>query len=159
MARAAKVEKQANHELERLIPLLNLNKEQQDLVFDRLAQNSADWHPALQLSPAGFAGGFVVGDNKPTPAPAPTSTATPNVPSTSAPETATVPDVVPTPTQAIEDIIAPILTDDQETALQQDLMDRQEWWDEMIQVMKTNMEEPPVPQDKEGTEGNETLAD
>ncbi len=48
--RAAKVEQEANHELARLVKLLDLTEEQQDQVFAVLAENTADYHPSMNLT-------------------------------------------------------------------------------------------------------------
>jgi hypothetical protein len=48
--RAQLVEWQANKELERLIPLLDLTLEQQDKVFTLLARNSSAFVPGMRLS-------------------------------------------------------------------------------------------------------------
>ena len=50
--RAAKVEQEANHELARLVKLLDLSEEQQDKVFAALAQNSPNYHPSMGLAAA-----------------------------------------------------------------------------------------------------------
>ncbi len=45
---AAKVEMEANHELNRLTTLLNLDATQQEKVFSSLAQRSSSWRPGMQ---------------------------------------------------------------------------------------------------------------
>lgn len=54
-ARAALVEAEANRELERLVPLLNLTPHQQDRVFAKLVENSPYWQPGIAA--AGSTGG------------------------------------------------------------------------------------------------------
>jgi hypothetical protein len=51
--RAAKVEQQANRELDRLITLLDLSEGQQDKVFQTLAKHSRHWSPEMQFSGLG----------------------------------------------------------------------------------------------------------
>ncbi len=53
--RAARVEQEANHDLRRLVRLLDLTEEQQDKVFQTLAEHSPAWTPALQVASAGSA--------------------------------------------------------------------------------------------------------
>ena len=50
LARAAKVEQEANHELNRLSGLLELDSLQQDQLFALLAKRSAAWLPGMQTS-------------------------------------------------------------------------------------------------------------
>lgn len=47
LQQAQKAEKAANHELDRLIATLDLNETQQDLVFEMLVRNSADFSPVM----------------------------------------------------------------------------------------------------------------
>jgi hypothetical protein len=160
------VEKQANQELERLIPLLNLTPQQQEQVFDRLAQNSLDWHPAFQLTQASntsSAGPFLSPVGAPAPLTSPTATTITNtdVGSTPVPTptaSGELPDVTLPPQQGVDEILDGLLTDDQEDALAQDTVERQEWWSEMLEVMKANMEQE-KPIDKTGEEGNAVLVD
>ncbi len=50
--RAAKLEQETNHELNRLVELLDLTPNQQDRAFAILAQNSPDYHPTMGLASA-----------------------------------------------------------------------------------------------------------
>src|SRR6187402_1184270 len=50
-ARAARVEQEANHDLRRLVELLDLDEVQQERVFQTLAQHSPSWVPGLQFAP------------------------------------------------------------------------------------------------------------
>ena len=54
-AAAAKVEMEANHELNRLARLLDLDSAQQDKVFAALAQHSPHWTQGMQTSAGGTA--------------------------------------------------------------------------------------------------------
>jgi hypothetical protein len=59
LARAAKVEQEANHELRRLVEMLDLDAVQQDQLFGMLARRSSAWMPGMQTSqdlPAGEVG-------------------------------------------------------------------------------------------------------
>jgi hypothetical protein len=47
--RAAKVEQEANHELRRLIPLLDLKPEQEDRVFQAVARSSPSFVPGMMI--------------------------------------------------------------------------------------------------------------
>ncbi|MCX6874135.1 MAG: hypothetical protein NTW21_10055 [Verrucomicrobia bacterium] len=48
-ANAAKVELEANHELDRLVGLLNLDSAQQAKIFASLARQSSHWVPGMQI--------------------------------------------------------------------------------------------------------------
>ena len=56
-ADAAKVELEANHELNRLVGLLELDSAQQDKVFAALARHSSHWSPGMQTAGNLRAGG------------------------------------------------------------------------------------------------------
>ena len=112
-ARASLVQQQANRELERLVPLLNLSEEQQDRVFARLAQNSVFWTPALTTDVATNPTSGTVSSN--------TSTSVPE-------QTKSIPDLlISTPEGE-----TPILDPEQEVAIAQDQLDRQAWWEEVL---------------------------
>lgn len=49
LARAAKVETEANHELNRLTGLLDLNPNQQARIFEMVAKNSPSWVPGMTV--------------------------------------------------------------------------------------------------------------
>lgn len=49
-SRAAQVEQEANHDLKRLVKLLDLDEQQQDRIFQTLASRSADWHPLMRTT-------------------------------------------------------------------------------------------------------------
>ena len=111
--RASQVQQQANRELERLVPLLNLTEDQQDRVFARLAQNSVFWTPELTTDIA----------------------ANPKTGSASQTTSATIPEQ----TKSIPDLLlstpkneTPILDPEQEIAVAQDQLDRQAWWEEVL---------------------------
>ena len=111
--RASLVQQQANRELERLVPLLNLTEEQQDRVFARLAQNSVFWTPALTTDVAANPTSGTVSSN--------TSTSVPE-------QTKSIPDLlISTPEGE-----TPILDPEQEVAIAQDQLDRQAWWEEVL---------------------------
>ena len=111
--RASLVQQQANRELERLVPLLNLTEDQQDRVFARLAQNSVFWTPALTTDVA----------TNPTSGNVSANTAT-SVPE----QTKSIPDLlISTPEGE-----TPILDPEQEVVIAQDQLDRQAWWEEVL---------------------------
>ena len=134
-ARAARIEQESNHELRRLVPLLNLSEAQQEQVFNALAVNSPLWVPGMATAaPGGDAtpveGAAAVGDNART---ADTTAAT--VPSLPGP--ATQPGSVgestgsDTPVDPLASIL-PFLTPEQQEALLADEMDKVAWWEEII---------------------------
>lgn len=55
--RAARVEQKANHDLSRLVKVLDLDEAQQDTIFHLLARNSRYWSPEMQTT-ASDAGTF-----------------------------------------------------------------------------------------------------
>ncbi len=107
-ARAALVERDANHELERLIPLLELSPEQQSEVFATLATHHASYTPDIPIA------------GRP------------------APVTATATASAPTTAEATADTVGALfnnLTDAQQDAYIQDDLERREWWDEVINTI------------------------
>ncbi len=131
-ARAARVEQEANHELERLVPLLNLSEPQQDRIFQKLARNSASWHPALSViseSPAGntkrppsASGGTTANSGGGTPT-AGAETTSGTAPVVAKNESAS---------STIVDEILNELTPEQQAQLLKDDLDNREWWAEAI---------------------------
>ncbi|MFN0130522.1 MAG: hypothetical protein ACKV19_28000 [Verrucomicrobiales bacterium] len=66
--RAFRAEREAEHELRNLLPVLGLDEEQQDRVFAALVHRSPFYHPSLQL--LGSEGApITAGPSRPTPAP------------------------------------------------------------------------------------------
>ena len=124
-ARAAKVEQEANHDLRRLVTLLDLDEAQQEKVFQTLAKHSPHWTPEMLFAPAAAASGkrtdttpglFIPG----------TDTPAKTAPVETAPSTETAP-----ATDALEEIMG-LLDPDQQTALLEDEMDRTAWWAEVL---------------------------
>ena len=121
---ALRVQNEANRELERLVPLLNLSDAQQDRVFSRLAENSVFWTPGLTA----------VGATE-TSQPSGTGTAIAAVPISD--QTKSLTDLLTQPTSDGE---TPVLTPEQENAVVQDDLDRREWWTEMLGVIQGDMQ-------------------
>ena len=111
---AAKVEAAANRELQRLIPLLNLDATQQDAVFRALAANNPAWSPALQVS--------IPGEK--------------TSPDTAALAAAEAGDATTA--------IMPLLDDSQQQALLEDYVAREEWWGEVLPILLANNEAPEI---------------
>jgi hypothetical protein len=152
--RAARVEQEANHELRRLVTLLDLDENQQDQVFQKLARNSRYWTPEMQVaSPAAGVAGtravipevapapFISGTELPVPdkisapvesaAPAPVNSPAPAVDSI----TAAVPEPGATDNSRISDTMSEIMSDltpEQQLALLESEMDRVAWWAEVL---------------------------
>lgn len=130
--RAAKVEQQANRELDRLITLLNLSEDQQDKVFQTLAKHSRHWSPEMQF---GSMGAGIAGKRSPaapgllipgTDAPAITEPVEKN------PAAEPTPSTEPAETSdPLEEIMA-LLDPEQQSALVKDEMDRSAWWAEIL---------------------------
>ncbi|MES2708168.1 MAG: hypothetical protein V4726_16360 [Verrucomicrobiota bacterium] len=141
--RAARVEQEANHDLRRLVTLLDLDEEQQDRIFQTLARRSAEWHPLLQ--PAIIGPGGVVDTGKPPtdssagaaqPGEAsPLPDSSPPPPSPASPEPPVLADggdPFPPLETPLTDVLAPDLTAAQQEELAEDELDRQEWWESII---------------------------
>jgi hypothetical protein len=137
---ASQVEREVNKELKRLVPLLNLTEDQQNQVFARLAQHSSSWVPGVMSTSVDAEPPSNESKANATAAPAPaisTAPATPKAPEAPAPNVAlTAP---PTADPVLTDILLPVLTPEQETALLQDQLDRAEWWDEVITSIEANL--------------------
>jgi hypothetical protein len=141
-ARAARVEQDANHELRRLVTLLDLSPEQQDQIFQTLASRSPHWVPgmATTTTPENAAPGSIRNSQ--------TSPGSAQPPADAASQPAPAP-ATPTTTPSPEEsdplaAILPYLTPEQQEALITDEMDRAAWWEEMIPVLLPDEALPPV---------------
>lgn len=149
--RAAQVEQEANHDLKRLVKLLDLDEDQQDRIFQTLASRSAEWHPLMRATtifpdfPSDHTGGnnpvatnlpstpgydSGTGFNEPsasTGKPAPASLPAPEPPSPGNGNLA-----VNVPETPLADALASDLTPEQKAVLAEEEMDREEWWESII---------------------------
>lgn len=141
VARAARVEREATRELQRLVKVLDLTPEQQDRVFEKLVRNSTSWLPGMSVS-----GGAAAppptrgGDGSTATPPAQATVGTPA--DTTAPRDAARIDKIEAATEPVTgkptiDAISDELTMDQQIALLTDESDRQQWWSEVL----TNLQE------------------
>lgn len=141
-ARAARVEQEANHDLRRLVELLDLNETQQDRVFQTLVEHSPSWTPGMQSAPAtGFASsagkrsefdqpsGFSVAPVLENPAAKKPVADTP-IADTPAVTVAPVVDEPKVNTDPMNEIMA-LLDPIQQDTLLKDEMDRVAWWAEV----------------------------
>jgi len=130
VARAARIEQETNHDLRRLVSLLNLSDAQQDQVFNALASRSPHWVPGMAT--AGAVSSPTAGSSSSPSDPA-TSTAPPtasgSTPSASTGDSTTSP--APAESDALSSIL-PFLTPEQQEALLADEMDKSAWWEEII---------------------------
>jgi hypothetical protein len=128
--KAAKVEMEANHELDRLVGLLDLDPVQQKQVFSALAQQSPHWLPGMQtgssLRPddSVLAGGKTAGNAK-----ADQGQPVRNAGAAAAGATAGSSDGSAQPANV--DLTA-YLTAEQQQSLVEEEMDRQAWWAEIL---------------------------
>ncbi len=130
VARAARIEQETNHDLRRLVSLLNLTDAQQDQVFNALASRSPHWVPGMAT--AGAVSSPTAGSSSSSSDPATStapSTASGTTPSTSTADSATSP--APAESDALSSIL-PFLTPEQQEALLADEMDKSAWWEEII---------------------------
>ena len=139
--RAARVEQDANHELRRLVTLLDLSPEQQDQIFQTLASRSPHWVPGMATTtPESAAPGRSQNSQASAGTPQPTADA-PSQPSAAA----STPTTSPSPEESDPlAAILPYLTPEQQEALITDEMDRAAWWEEMIPVLLPDEALPPV---------------
>jgi hypothetical protein len=139
--RAAKVEQEANHELRRLVKLLNLSEDQQDRVFQKLVERSPAWSTAVPgvsvaeaaVTAAGKRSGEALAATPGTTVTAPgiynrkpAATETPAAPGATAPAATT-----PEPVDPMDEILALLDPVQQDTLLKEE-MDRAAWWAEII---------------------------
>jgi len=131
VARAARIEQETNHDLRRLVSLLNLTDAQQDQVFNALASRSPHWVPGMAT--AGAVSSPTASSSSPSPSDPATSTA-PSITSgttPSAPTTDSASSPGPAESDALSSIL-PFLTPEQQEALLADEMDKSAWWEEII---------------------------
>lgn len=126
VARAARIEQETNHDLRRLVSLLNLSDSQQDQIFNALASRSPHWVPGMAT--AGTVSSPITGSSDPTTPTAP-PTASGTTPSPTTADSATTP--APAEFDALSSIL-PFLTPEQQEALLADEMDKSAWWEEII---------------------------
>ncbi len=131
--RAAQVEQEANHDLRRLVKLLDLTEEQQDRVFQKLAERSPAWSPAMRAASTDGTPLTVGGSNQASPElnaaaggaytkkPAESST----MPTTAA---AAATEAVVDPMAEILALLDPV----QQDALLKEESDRAAWWAEIL---------------------------
>ncbi len=114
-ASAERVGRQANRELEKLRETLELSPNQQQRIFDILAQNSPSWQPGMLIggshgvgvvSETGRARALRTGDN-------------PN-------------NGEATPVAAMNDKVLAVLDADQQQALIEEEINRRAWWEEIL---------------------------
>ena len=127
---AARVEMEANHELNRLATLLDLDPVQQDQVFASVARQSPYWLPGMQaggvVRSTDGATGQASTDGSPNknrqPATQPAAI-TPGRISVNSPQ--------PSAADEAPDFTAYLNSDQQQTLIQEE-MDRRQWWEEML---------------------------
>jgi hypothetical protein len=166
--RAARVEQEANHDLRRLVKLLDLTEEQQDKVFQTLAEHSPAWTPALQVastSGASLAGKRAAEDYSPLPQAGTTPGYYSKTPKTA--DTSPVPASTPADTATGSDMMSEImalLDPGQQDALLKEEMDRAAWWAEILpqitppdDIPALDGSTPPAPGDSKAYEGSDVL--
>jgi len=148
-ARAARVEQEANHDLRRLVELLDLNEGQQDRVFQTLAEHSPSWTPGLQVAPlagsassAGKRSGAALPGFSADPV-AEVSVAKGPVVETPADTAAPVVDQPVADTDPLDEIMT-LLDPDQQDTLLKDEMDRAAWWAEVLEQITPPDDVPPL---------------
>jgi hypothetical protein len=136
-ANAARVEMEANHELNRLATLLDLDPVQQEKVFASVARQSPYWLPGMLpggvgRSNDGASGQPLTRDSNNDKRPAPgNNSITPANPAVITPGAAPViADRSSGPNEPAD--IAAFLNPDQAMVLINDEMERQAWWEEML---------------------------
>ena len=158
-ARAAKVEQEANHDLRRLVKLLDLNEAQQDQVFQTLAQHSPSWTPGMQAAASAATAGkrsksldVVPGLYSAVPIPET------KVPATSPAPTTTVADNATAKRSDPLDEVMALLNPDQQNTLLQEEMDRTAWWAEVLEQITPADDVPGIDGTTPATGAGETKA-
>lgn len=119
-AQATQVEMEANHELDRLVALLDLDTGQQGKAFSILARQSAYWLPGMKTTTDVKSDAGAIPNAKKSASTQPASTRSAKVGSPPGNETSIPPD------------LAAVLSPDQQALLIQEEMDRQAWWAEVL---------------------------
>ena len=157
---AARVEMEANHELNRLTGLLDLDPYQQDSVFSTFAQNSPHWLPGMQAGGAVSAGetNSAIAANR-------SSASEALRPVSSSLAGGTITNDGSTSKVENSDLTA-FLNPEQQQKILQDAQDREEWWAEVLpqltaptvtgETVATATEETAAPETKE-FDGGEIL--
>ena len=134
-ARALVVEKQANKRLDELTEKLNLTEEQQDFIFPILAKSLPTFHPSLNPDGNNLLSGIKTRVEPGSP----------------------VPDV--------EAEIYSILDDEQKIILEEEALDREAWWDDVVALLDEESKEiskgiaaDPEKLQNTGKNGNEPIS-
>ena len=130
-ARAMSVEKQANKRLDELTLLLDLDEDQKDFIFPILAKSAAAFHPSLNAQGSELLNGI---------------------------ESRVRPGA---PIDVVESEIYDILNEEQKLILEEEALDREAWWDDIVallddeskqslnkathQILKTPLQNPQQP--------------
>lgn len=104
-ARAMSVEKQANKRLDELSLLLGLDEEQKDFIFPILAKSAAAFHPSLNAQGSELFNGI---------------------------ESRVRPGA---PIDVVESEIYDILNEEQKLILEEEALDREAWWDDIVALL------------------------
>ena len=132
--RAENIERRATMELERLTKLLDLSEEQQDRIFPLLARSSTAYHPALSIR-VGNSETSTPSDLPSAPG-ADTPSGEPAAAEATAPESSE-----PLLAKEADEEIHDILTDDQKDALEEELIDEDLWWSDIIADLEDELDE------------------
>ena len=104
-ARAMSVEKQANKRLDELTLLLDLDENQKDFIFPILAKSAASFHPSLNAQGSELLNGI---------------------------ESRVRPGA---PIDVVESEIYDILNEEQKLILEEEALDREAWWDDIVALL------------------------
>ena len=104
-ARAMSVEKQANKRLDELTLLLDLDEDQKDFIFPILAKSAASFHPSLNAQGSELLNGI---------------------------ESRVRPGA---PIDVVESEIYDILNEEQKLILEEEALDREAWWDDIVALL------------------------
>ena len=137
---AERIEARANRELARLTRLLELTEEQQDRIFPLLARSSTAYHPALAIQ----VGDAEAGD--PTDLPPQEKVTTDAEPDADPGEPLLA-------KKAADEEIFDVLTDDQKEAYEEELVDDDLWWTEIIDDLEDELDEVVASEVEDGDTG------
>jgi hypothetical protein len=125
---AQRIEKHATRELERLAQLLDLTEEQQDRIFPLLARSSTAYHPALAIQ---------VGNSETSDSSDLSTDSVAGEPSTAESSDSSEPLLAKEADEEIHDL----LTDEQQDALEDELIEEDLWWSEIVADLEDELDE------------------
>ena len=145
---ADRIQNRANRELARLTRLLDLSEAQQDRIFPLLARSSTAYHPALAIQ---------VGDAQSTTPVEIASKTDDSTGAAAAPAEGSAPETSePITLTTADEEIYDVLTPEQQEALEEEIIDEDLWWTDIVNDLEDELDESAaVPSEEDtGYQGN-----